>query len=57
MKKLLYKEIDLKSGDYNYWTAERIKGAFNFGNGKLKDFKRYAANNKAITAAIGTRYM
>ncbi len=46
MKKLLYKEIDLKSGDYNYWTAERIKGAFNFGNGKLKDFKRYAANNK-----------
>lgn len=28
------------------WTDEKIKAAFNFGNGSEKDFKRYMNNNK-----------
>jgi len=27
------------------WTMENIKNAFSFGNGTIKDFKRYAADN------------
>ena len=29
-----------------HWTEEKIKRAFNFGNGTMKDFKRFIHNNK-----------
>ena len=28
------------------WTDEKIKAAFNFGNGTIKDLKNYINNNK-----------
>lgn len=56
MDKALYLEISkqgsknineaLKKGYYNEWNIERIKGAFNYGNGTIKDFKNYMNNNK-----------
>ena len=33
-------------GDYLEWTPERIKRAFNFGNGTEKDLERYIRLNK-----------
>ena len=36
----------IKDGFLNAWTPERIRGAFNFGNGTESDFKRYMDNNK-----------
>ena len=35
----------IREGNYNIWTPERIKSAFSFGNGTLKDFNRYRADN------------
>lgn len=35
-----------RQGDYLEWTPERIKRAFNFGNGTEKDLKRYIHLNK-----------
>jgi len=40
------KQEAIKAGDFNEWTKERIKSAFNFGNGTMKDFSEYADNNK-----------
>ena len=40
------KEISLKNGDFNIWDDERIKKAFNFGNGTRQDFFEYMKNNK-----------
>ena len=40
------KQCNLKNGLYNVWDMERIKKAFNNGNGTLKDFKAYMENNK-----------
>lgn len=38
-----------KSQDsHSYWDDERIKGAFNFGNGSWKDMKRYMDDNKGL---------
>lgn len=34
------------AGYYTTWTTERIKGAFNNGNGTEKDLKRYMHDNK-----------
>lgn len=31
--------------EYTVWTQERIRGAFNFGHGTLKDFLRYQRDN------------
>lgn len=31
---------------YILWDEERVKHAFNFGNGTMKDFKRYMKDNK-----------
>ena len=31
---------------WNEWTLERIKNAFNYGHGSIKDFKRYMNDNK-----------
>lgn len=36
----------IAAGAFNIWDDERIKNAFNFGNGTIKDFKRYMDNNK-----------
>ena len=33
-------------GDYLEWTPEKIKRAFNFGNGTEKDLERYIRLNK-----------
>lgn len=42
----MYVEISKTSGLKRIWTEEQIKGAFNFGNGTIKDFKNYMDNNK-----------
>ena len=36
----------IAAGAYNIWTPERVKLAFNFGNGSEKDFNRYMQDNK-----------
>lgn len=36
----------VKNMDGNLWTDEKIKGAFNFGNGTKKHLKKYIENNK-----------
>lgn len=40
------KQEAIKAGYFNIWTEKRIKGAFNSGNGTMKDFKEYMNNNK-----------
>lgn len=47
------KAQELKSADkaiknlwFTVWTSERIRAAFNFGNGTEKDFDRYMKDNK-----------
>lgn len=37
----------IKDGYFNVWTDERIKKAFNFGNGTKADFNRYKEDNKS----------
>ena len=39
-------EETMRKGFYIEWTPERIKSAFNFGNGTEKDLKRYMNDNK-----------
>ena len=39
------KDNAIKTGLYNIWTPERIKRAFSFNNGTLKDFNRYRKDN------------
>lgn len=34
------------AGDFLAWTPEKIKAAFNFNNGTIKDLKRYMRDNK-----------
>lgn len=36
----------LESGKYNVWNNDRIKCAFNFGNGTMEHFMEYMQNNK-----------
>ena len=36
----------MEAGLYNTWDDERIKNAFNFGNGTKKDFINHMENNK-----------
>ena len=36
----------IAAGAYNIWTPERVKLAFNFGRGTVKDFNRYMQDNK-----------
>ena len=38
----------IKDGYFTEWTPERIKKAFNFGNGTQKDFLNYMQNNKGL---------
>lgn len=35
----------LKDGYFEEWDSEKIKLAFAFGNGTIKDFMRYVKNN------------
>ena len=42
-KKTIQKQYD--DGWFLCWTPERIKSAFNSGNGTIKDLKRYQKNN------------
>lgn len=35
----------IKDGYFSVWTNERIKNAFNFGNGTASDFEEYKKNN------------
>ena len=35
----------IKDGYFSVWNAERIKKAFNNGNGTQKDFEEYKKNN------------
>lgn len=34
----------LESGFFMVWTEKNVKSAFAFGNGTMKDFKRFAAD-------------
>lgn len=36
----------INTGYYMEWTQERIKNAFAFGHGTIKDFERYKRDNK-----------
>lgn len=35
----------IRAGWFNIWTPERIRGAFAFGHGTMKDFERYKRDN------------
>lgn len=35
----------MEEGFFHTWTEENLKNAFAFGNGTLKDFKRFAKDN------------
>lgn len=35
----------ISDGWFNVWTPERIKGAFSFGHGTMKDFDRFRRDN------------
>ena len=45
-------EISKRSGDFTVWDDERIKNAFNFGNGTIKHFEAYMSNNKRYCTFI-----
>ena len=45
-------EKSYKAGDWNIWSSKRIKGAFDFGNGTMRDMKRYAADNRQYATFI-----
>lgn len=47
-------EKAITAGAYNIWTPERIKLAFDFGNGTEKDFARYMQDNKQFCYFIIT---
>lgn len=49
---MLYIEISKKCNDFNIWTDERIKKAFNRGKGTFEDFKRYMNDNKVYCEFI-----
>jgi len=38
----------VKAEDGTLWTDERIKAAFNFGNGRKSDLKKYMENNRSL---------
>lgn len=38
----------IENGFFIEWTPERIKNAFNFGNGTEKDLKKHIQNNKNL---------
>lgn len=44
----------VKAGDGLIWDADRIRHAFNFGNGTEKDLHRYMTDNKRFCAFYDT---
>jgi hypothetical protein len=38
-------ENAIAAGAYAIWTDEKIRGAFSYGHGTQKDFKRYMKDN------------
>ena len=50
--KIIAIEISKRCGDFNVWDDERIKNAFNFGNGTIKNFEEYMRNNKRYCTFI-----
>ncbi len=44
----------IKAKDGILWTDERIKAAFNFGNGSASDLKRYINNNRQFAYFVNT---
>ena len=49
-RKTAQKEFD--EGWFLCWTPKRIKGAFNFGNGTIKDLKNHANLNRQYCTII-----
>ena len=45
-------ETMIKDEMYILWDEERIKRAFNFGNGTIKEFNRYMEANKNLCLYI-----
>ena len=45
---MMYKEWNNSKTAYNVWDDERVKNAFNFGNGTWADFKRYMRDNRHV---------
>lgn len=43
-----------KKGFWNIWDNERIRSAFNFGNGTMQDLIEYAKRNKAYCCIYDT---
>lgn len=43
-----YKSLEesIKAGDYQVWDKNKIRRAFNFGNGTMKDFINHCKINK-----------
>ena len=37
---------------FSIWDMNRIKNAFNFGHGTIKDFMQYANNNKNLSLIV-----
>lgn len=38
----------IKEGYYGHWTERKVKAAFNYGNGTMKDFMEFIRNNKQL---------
>lgn len=49
---MVFIEISKKSENFSIWDEKRIKGAFHFGNGTIKDFRAYMRDNKAYCTFI-----
>ena len=45
-------EIALKDGWFLDWNPERVKSAFAFGKGTIKDLNRYINDNKQFAVFI-----
>ena len=45
---MYWREWNEDKTHFTIWTLPRIRGAFNFGNGTLKDFQRYMNDNKHL---------
>ena len=43
---------EFNNGSFLCWTPEKIKSAFNFNNGTIVDFKKYAKRNKQFCTII-----
>lgn len=51
---MLYIEWNRDKTDYTVWDDDRIRNAFNFGNGTHDDFKRYMRDNRKVVFEAAT---